>query len=734
MSGKYVFRGNAVKSPTTASIRRDKTTRSINDFINSGITSGPGISVTPSSKLLKKEDIPPQYHRILQESAGHCRSHQESACVRKLLEAVRISHNDEVNEQSLKTTQETEAESNHLNLDHPNIDKTDMNETKPAQMAALERLYTDSPSGLAAPPKDDGGDGDDEESLMELPSQIMFDSPQKTVRSEQSFPESEQSEDSSLQPLTGKFALLLRNEIANAASKDFLMTGESPKPLREKTSPTEKTGEDHSLAEKANEEGTKNSEQPVSSSPPKEEKAIPQRPPHPLFAPNALALSRTKLKKVSFTEIQDTSGPKLKSSLAQEADFPEDVLVAKLRGALDAWLSEEAKFFPLDASQFNSSCSEKTLGAGRFAKVVVAKLPPNSNFVGMTENRYKEPTLAALKISTFADSKEDSIPRGVLLSWEREMKTLIALSKLSFSDHLVEVRGGCLNPRPMIALELCDNGNLTQFMNQISNKNDNTDLSSEGVSSNASLRMSLVLDCCHGLSVMHKAGWCHLDLKPHNVMVTKSSAKNRLIAKIGDFGSCFQFTLLQRSYSAEGGKKKKEKESAWALLRAGVGTTGWTAPDLLAAVDIANEMHEEGATSPMSPNSGVEEASSLQSVHSSSDCFSFGILMWFCLFQDVAQMLPSSSTTTFDHSSPSSFTSASLLSANPLMGLNAEKCKAALIAGNTPPWPKQQQGSVSKVGDLLSRCLLLDRASRPDMETIGRELREAIVDCERWSS
>ena len=58
------------------------------------------------------------------------------------------------------------------------------------------------------------------------------------------------------------------------------------------------------------------------------------------------------------------------------------------------------------------------------------------------------------------------------------------------------------------------------------------------------VRLELVLGVAKGLEGMHGAGWAHLDLKEHNVMVCHSmdeaaeqSRRPRLLAKLCDFGS-----------------------------------------------------------------------------------------------------------------------------------------------------------------------------------------------------
>lgn len=103
------------------------------------------------------------------------------------------------------------------------------------------------------------------------------------------------------------------------------------------------------------------------------------------------------LKKVKWVDIQDTSGPKLKSSTKASNEFPEEVLVKKLQMELNGWLSEMKGYLPLDAGAVQASHLHAELGVGRFAKVVIADLHPAD--CGDTA-----PTTVALKISTFANA------------------------------------------------------------------------------------------------------------------------------------------------------------------------------------------------------------------------------------------------------------------------------------------------------------------------------------------
>lgn len=106
------------------------------------------------------------------------------------------------------------------------------------------------------------------------------------------------------------------------------------------------------------------------------------------------------LKKVKWVDIQDTSGPKLKSSTMASGEFPEEVLVKKLQMELGEWLSEVKGHLPLDAGAVQASQFHAELGVGRFAKVVIADLHP-------TDCGDSTPTTVALKIFTFANTPTD---------------------------------------------------------------------------------------------------------------------------------------------------------------------------------------------------------------------------------------------------------------------------------------------------------------------------------------
>ena len=60
--------------------------------INHGVCQGPGITVVPVADLVKERELPSKWRPLVKQAAGHCRSRSESACVRKLLQAVRAAN------------------------------------------------------------------------------------------------------------------------------------------------------------------------------------------------------------------------------------------------------------------------------------------------------------------------------------------------------------------------------------------------------------------------------------------------------------------------------------------------------------------------------------------------------------------------------------------------------------------------------------------------------------------
>jgi hypothetical protein len=56
-----------------------------------GVCQGPGITVVPVADLVQERELPLKWRPLVKQAAGHCRSRAESACVRKLLQAVRAA-------------------------------------------------------------------------------------------------------------------------------------------------------------------------------------------------------------------------------------------------------------------------------------------------------------------------------------------------------------------------------------------------------------------------------------------------------------------------------------------------------------------------------------------------------------------------------------------------------------------------------------------------------------------
>jgi len=61
----------------------------------------------------------------------------------------------------------------------------------------------------------------------------------------------------------------------------------------------------------------------------------------------------------------------------------------------------------------------------------------------------------------------------------------------------------------------------------------------------------IIFDVCNGLEVAHKAGLYHRDIKPENILLSRDS-KNRLIAKVGDFGISKFLTYKEFTESCRG--------------------------------------------------------------------------------------------------------------------------------------------------------------------------------------
>ncbi|KAK6958061.1 hypothetical protein Daesc_000854 [Daldinia eschscholtzii] len=87
------------------------------------------------------------------------------------------------------------------------------------------------------------------------------------------------------------------------------------------------------------------------------------------------------------------------------------------------------------------------------------------------------------------------------------------------------------NPFPILAMQLGDHGSLDHIIQT----------SDPGPS--VTEKRHITFDIALGLSAIHRAGFNHRDLKPHNILVmVHDDPSRRLIAKLSDFGGSFQST------------------------------------------------------------------------------------------------------------------------------------------------------------------------------------------------
>jgi serine/threonine protein kinase len=270
-----------------------------------------------------------------------------------------------------------------------------------------------------------------------------------------------------------------------------------------------------------------------------------------------------------------------------------------------------------------------------------------------------------------------------LVIFKREYEVLKALNKID-SPHLVKMLSACLpdTSPPAICLELCEMGNLDTLLKR-------------DISVPPCVRLELVLGVAKGLESMHGAGWAHLDLKEHNVMVCHSmdeaaeqSRRPRLLAKLCDFGSAL--------YLPEPAVLTLPEDDMG--IRYGCGTAGWAAPELLDTLEGNN------------PVVGV-----------SADVFSFAMIMWRSLVMDVR--LPS----TTDESPRRRLQ-------NPLQGVAGEDAMELLAAGVRPLWPDHSPDpSVEDLGYLLADMWATDPAARPTAASTVPALTKLLMGSSRWA-
>jgi len=130
----------------------------------------------------------------------------------------------------------------------------------------------------------------------------------------------------------------------------------------------------------------------------------------------------------------------------------------------------------------------------------------------------------------------------------------------------------------------------------------------------------LLYDILQGLQYLHTHQLIHRDIKPHNILIlpnpnTHPNRHRKYLAKIADLGTAFplSMTAYELKYQQSQVKKKKMKqkvEKEYILCQEAIGTSGYTAPEVLL---YAGDNGDNGA------NEGYDYA---------VDMFSFGIIAW----------------------------------------------------------------------------------------------------------
>lgn len=231
------------------------------------------------------------------------------------------------------------------------------------------------------------------------------------------------------------------------------------------------------------------------------------------------------------------------------------------------------------------------LGRGRFASVMRAYV---IDVADVRPGRAKEQiSVAAKRFATKAPPVNDvgvafpaaHIPLSALRSARSEAQ---ALSIIGSHPNVVSLLGIVVpspdlgaahgNQESLTPLQLLLSLSSGSLFDLLANRARWTALGRHG-------RLMLLRDVACGLEVIHAAGYAHLDVKSHNVVVD-CKADDTWVARLCDFGS---------AYGVNSGKPPPP---------AG-GTSGWTAPEILeppAALELPD--------------------------HRLADVFSFGVLIW----------------------------------------------------------------------------------------------------------
>lgn len=176
-------------------------------------------------------------------------------------------------------------------------------------------------------------------------------------------------------------------------------------------------------------------------------------------------------------------------------------------------------------------------------------------------------------------------------------------------------------------------------------------------------QLALLTDVARGLSAMHSAGFAHLDIKSHNVLVDRQ-ADGSWAACICDLGSCYRV-------HSDGGLPPAE------------GTAGWTAPEIL-------DESPEHLRAKIDPRL--------------ADVFSFGVVIW--------EVVSGPGTNhPLNHLAGDAYVDALASGRRPLFASSVEDFDECLLAAECWQYEASSRPSIFKVVDRLAHRLAVLKSS-----------------------
>lgn len=270
----------------------------------------------------------------------------------------------------------------------------------------------------------------------------------------------------------------------------------------------------------------------------------------------------------------------------------------------------------------------------------------------------EDPVVVASEAAAMVRSASSG-PPPPLVAVQECLRELRALRELGPHPQLVGLEGAVARPLCLVVERM--DGSLADLLASEHFQQEPRSDGSDGGGSDA-LRLHLLLDVAAGLAHMHKLGFLHRDVKPHNILVRKASfdhcahphphdiaplkpiddhvkalaAKTpairvseglrlglshhgiALCAKIGDLGTAVRVPQRENGASGRG-------RSELGMVFGCVGTSGYTAPEVLASATVVDTLIDER------PGRGLERWGGDGGGGGYSfpaDVFSFAVVTW----------------------------------------------------------------------------------------------------------